>query len=76
MIKETEVACQLLKLEQQLKAYQKLHGGELAELWQSLEACKSAIAQIELRKGDTESTIVSAPPASVKPITIEPRKGE
>lgn len=36
----TELAARLLRFEQQLQAYQKLHGDELAELWRALEACK------------------------------------
>jgi diadenosine tetraphosphate (Ap4A) HIT family hydrolase len=30
----------LLRFEQQLQAYQKLHGDELAELWRELNDCK------------------------------------
>ncbi len=40
------IACRLLKFEQQLKAYEKLHAGELTELWQSLNECKQTIASI------------------------------
>ncbi len=38
------LAGRVLKLEQQLAAYEKLHAGELAELWQALNECKRAIA--------------------------------
>ena len=40
------LACQLLKFEQQLKAYEKLHAGELSELWQALNDCKQALTAI------------------------------
>ncbi len=40
------IACQLLKFEQQLKAYEKLHAGELTELWQTLNDCKQALASL------------------------------
>lgn len=39
-----DLACRLLRVEQQLIAYQKLHTDELAELWQTLDKCKQAIA--------------------------------
>lgn len=42
------IACQLLKFEQQLKAYEKLHTAELSELWQTLNDCKQALATIVL----------------------------
>jgi hypothetical protein len=41
-----QLACQLLKFEQQLKAYEKLHQGELTELWQALNDCKQALVAI------------------------------
>ncbi len=41
-----DVACRLLKLEQQLRAYEALHAGELAELWQNLNECKRALTSI------------------------------
>lgn len=43
---QDDLACHLLKLEQQLKAYEKLHAGELAEMWHILDVCKQAIADI------------------------------
>jgi diadenosine tetraphosphate (Ap4A) HIT family hydrolase len=36
----TDLATRLLRFEQQLQAYQKLHGDELAELWRALNECK------------------------------------
>lgn len=42
------IACQLLKFEQQLKAYEKIHGEELSELWQTLNDCKQAMATLVL----------------------------
>ncbi len=41
-----DLACRLLKFEQQLKAYEKLHATELAELWQALNDCKEAVTAI------------------------------
>ncbi len=41
-----DLACHLLKLEQRLKAYEKLHANELAEMWHTLNVCKQAIADI------------------------------
>jgi len=35
-----DLAARLLRFEQQLQAYQKLHGDELAELWRELNDCK------------------------------------
>ncbi len=43
---QDDLACHLLKLEQQLRAYERLHAGELAEMWQTLNVCKQAIADI------------------------------
>ncbi len=40
------LACDLLKLEQRLKAYEKLHANELAEMWHTLNVCKQALADI------------------------------
>ena len=34
------LAARLLRFEQQLQAYQKLHGEELVELWKSFNECK------------------------------------
>ena len=39
-----DLACRLLKFEQQLLSYEKLHSTELAELWQTLNDCKQMIA--------------------------------
>lgn len=38
-----DLACRLLKFEQQLKAYEKLHAEEVAELWQTLNEWKREI---------------------------------
>jgi hypothetical protein len=40
----TDLACRLLRFEQQLRAYEKLHADELAELWRTLNECKRLIA--------------------------------
>jgi len=37
-------ASRLLRFEQQLEAYQKLHANEFAELWRGLNECKRQIA--------------------------------
>ncbi len=44
MVHSDSLAGRILKLEQQLEAYERLHAGELAELWQALNECKRAIA--------------------------------
>lgn len=44
MAQPTDLACQVLKLEQQLEAYQKLHAEELSELWRILKECKRTLA--------------------------------
>lgn len=38
-----DLACRLLIFEQQLKAYEKLHAEEVAELWQTLNEWKREI---------------------------------
>ncbi len=38
-----DLACRILKFEQQLKAYEKLHAEEVAELWQTLNEWKREI---------------------------------
>jgi hypothetical protein len=68
------IACQLLKFEQQLKAYEKLHTGELTELWQTLNDCKQALAAIvsasefpspeESNDSETGSSLASVTPTS------------
>ncbi len=47
MIQPANLAGRLLRLEQQLKAYQKLHEDELAELWRVLNECKLTVAALE-----------------------------
>lgn len=44
MAQPTDLAFQVLKLEQQLEAYQKLHAEELGELWRILNECKRTLA--------------------------------
>lgn len=46
MIHTADLASRLLRFEQQLHAYQKLHTDELAELWRALNECKQAIASL------------------------------
>jgi hypothetical protein len=41
-----DVAGQVLRFEQRLEAYQKLHAEELTELWQVLNECKRAIVAL------------------------------
>ena len=44
MVQLEHLASRLLRFEQQLAAYQKLHTDELAELWRVLNECKREIA--------------------------------
>jgi hypothetical protein len=44
MTQPADLARQVLKLEQQLEAYQKLHAEELDELRRTLNECKRALA--------------------------------
>lgn len=65
-----ELASRLLRFEQQLKAYQKLHEDELAELWRSLNECKQAVAALcqEIESKSLPIPHPSQPPeASVGP---------
>ncbi len=41
-----DLACRLLRLEQQLKAYEEIHAEELAELWQALNEWKRELTGI------------------------------
>lgn len=43
MTQLNNLASRLLKFEQQLAAYQKLHTEELAELWRVLDECKCGL---------------------------------
>jgi hypothetical protein len=64
-----DLACRILKLEQQLKAYEQLHAGELAELWQGLEACKRAVADdlaSDQARGSEEAVDGHATPGSAE----------
>lgn len=49
------VACQLLKFEQQLKAYERLHADELAELWRTLDECKQLVTAL-LQSSEADSS--------------------
>ena len=46
MTQLNDLAGRLLRFEQQLTAYQKLHTDELAELWQVLNTCKRALVTV------------------------------
>lgn len=46
MAHPAHIADLLLKIEYQLKAYQQLHEGELAELWKALDECKRTIVSL------------------------------
>lgn len=56
MPSQTQLAFQLLKIELQLKAYQKLHHDELAQLWEGLDACKQTIAAMNDGSVEISST--------------------
>lgn len=45
MTEVIDLASRIVKVEQQLQAYEKLHGDELAELWHSLNECKRDLAR-------------------------------
>jgi hypothetical protein len=46
MTQLNDLAGRLLRFEQQLTAYQKLHTDELAELWQMLNTCKRTLITV------------------------------
>ena len=52
-----DIACRLLRFEQQLKAYEKLHADELAELWRTLNECKQLIAALSQAAETAQSPI-------------------
>jgi diadenosine tetraphosphate (Ap4A) HIT family hydrolase len=56
MAQPADLAYQVLKLEQQLEAYQKLHAEELGELWRVLNECKRALAYLADGRGDGLTT--------------------
>lgn len=61
MIQPAELAGQLLRFEQQLNAYQKLHEDELKELWQTLNECKRAITDlVDERTNETDAANAGA----------------
>jgi hypothetical protein len=43
---DTELAGRLLRVEQQLLAYEKLHADELDELWRTLNDCKRRVTAL------------------------------
>lgn len=43
MTQLNDLASRLLRFEQQLAAYQKLHADEMAELWRVLDECKRVL---------------------------------
>lgn len=56
---QAELARRLLRLEQQLLAYEKLHADELAELWRTLNECKREITAALLNhRPDEQVTVV------------------
>lgn len=69
VIQSEKIACNLLKLEQQLLAYQKLHEDELSELWQVLNECKQAITTLNekqpnkdlLKREESDKTLSPKP---------------
>ena len=46
MTPSADLAYHVLRLEQQLKAYQKLHAEEFEELWRALNEFKKALADL------------------------------
>jgi len=46
VLQPADIASRLLRFEQQLQAYQKLHEDELAELWRVLNECKQSVAAL------------------------------
>jgi hypothetical protein len=70
MDQPANLACQVLKLEQQLEAYQKLHAEELGELWRTLNACKRALANL----AEVPHTGSIVPPGPRSGHDDEPRK--
>jgi len=76
MEQPSDVFSYLLRSEQQLQSYQKLHTDELAELWRTLNECKQAIASLSTQNGISEP-VVSAPvyAAHTVPRAHEEEKG-
>ena len=73
MLQPADIASRLLRFEQQLQAYQKLHTDELAELWQTLNECKQAVAALCEESANGPGKAVSA---EQKQQNLEERKGE
>ncbi|HBY98344.1 MAG: hypothetical protein M5U01_33835 [Ardenticatenaceae bacterium] len=64
-----DLASRLLRFEQQLEAYQKLHTDELAELWRVLRECKREIASAladQPRDEEADGTARGVGPAGVE----------
>ena len=73
MLQPADIASRLLRFEQQLQAYQKLHTDELSELWQALNECKQAVAALCEESANGPVKAVSAEPDQPN---LEERKGE
>jgi hypothetical protein len=76
VLQPDDIASRLLRFEQHLQAYQKLHADELAELWQTLNKCKQAIAALceERANGPVSAKAVSAGPEQQN-LAEEKRRG-
>jgi hypothetical protein len=61
MVFPIDLADKLIKIELSLKAYQKLHEDELAELWKALDACKRTLMECKLSEEDLNTL---PPPAT------------
>ena len=66
MLQPDDIASRLLRFEQQLQAYQKLHADELAELWRTLNECKQAVAALCEERANR--------PVSAKAVSAEPHQ--
>jgi hypothetical protein len=55
-----DIACRLLRVEQSLKAYERLHADELAELWRTLNDCKQLVTVL-IQAADSAATPAGAP---------------
>lgn len=55
---DTELARRLLKVEQQLLAYEKLHADELDELWRMLNDCKRRVTGM-VRDPESDTRMIS-----------------
>lgn len=64
---QTDLAARLLRFEQQLHAYQKLHREELAELWRVLDACKRELTASLPDEADGPPASPAASSAEIDP---------